>query len=62
MVAYRFYCLDGAGTIGQAEWIDAEDDDDAVRKARRLKNGALKCEIWSKSRLVATLSANDLAS
>jgi hypothetical protein len=61
MSEYRLYCLDGAGSISFADWIQADDDEGAVRQARELKSSALKCEVWQGSRLVATLNANDLA-
>ena len=61
MAAYRLYCLDGAGGINTADWIDAPSDDDAVRQAKKMKNGALKCEIWRESHLVGILGAQDLA-
>lgn len=59
MAAYRFYCLDGEGRITFAEWIDARDDVDAVRKARDLRLHAPKCEVWQGKRLVATLNARE---
>jgi hypothetical protein len=60
MVAYRLYCLDGLGGIELADIIEAADDGEAIDQARQLKSGALKCEVWSGSRLVATLKASDL--
>lgn len=61
MSDYRLYSLDGAGSISFADWIRADDDEHAVRQARKLKSSALKCEVWQGSRLVATLGSNDLA-
>jgi hypothetical protein len=58
---YCLYCLDGTGRISLAEWIDAADDDDAIRQAHDLKRGALKCEIWLGTRLVATIDAQALS-
>jgi len=49
------YCLDGAGEIELADWIEAADDADAVRQAQKLKKDARKCEVWQGRRLVATL-------
>jgi hypothetical protein len=57
-VIYRVYCLDGAGRIGLAEWIDADNDSEAVAQAQTLKNGAIKCEIWESRRLVAVFGAD----
>ena len=48
MVAYRFYCLDGAGSIQLADWIDAATDEEAVRQARELRKDFAKCEVWHK--------------
>jgi len=61
MVAYRLYCLDGTGRISEADWIEAKDDNEAVAAARRLKSNAIKCEIWSADRMVASLNHHDLA-
>jgi hypothetical protein len=61
MQNYRLYCLDGVGSIGLAEWIQALDDDDAIRQAYELKRGALKCEVWLGMRLVATLDRQALS-
>ena len=52
---YRLYCLEATGSISLAEWIEALDDADALRQARDLKPGALKCEIWCGKRPVATI-------
>jgi hypothetical protein len=60
MREYRLYCLDGAGRIGFAEWIEAADDEQAVAKARELKKNTAICEVWERHRLVATLNADDL--
>lgn len=61
MPDYRLYCLDGAGKISFADWIVAEDDAEAMAKAREMKLNASKCEIWLQQRLVATLGAADLS-
>jgi hypothetical protein len=61
MANYRLYCLDGAGLISMAEWIEADGDDDAVAQARSLKRNGQKCEVWKKTRLIATLGPDDLA-
>lgn len=60
MAEYRVYCLDGAGKIDLAEWINAESDDDAIIEARKMNHGGTKCEIWQGSRLVARLGPHDL--
>ncbi len=56
MASYRMYCLDRAGRIGFAEWLEAEDDSEALALARNLKEGVLKCEVWRGNRLVSSLS------
>jgi hypothetical protein len=61
VVEFRLYCLDREGRIDLAEVIHAKTDEEAVAKARRLKRHTLKCEIWQGHRLVATLTADDLA-
>lgn len=61
MPSYRLYCLDGAGRISLADWIEADDDEKAIASARKIEHGALKCEIWQGDRLVAKLNAHDLA-
>ena len=53
--------MDGAGSIHFAEEIEAEDDVAAIGIARASKANAIKCEVWQGKRLVAALSATDLA-
>ena len=55
---YRIYFLDGAGSIGLADWIEADCDEAAVTQARNLKPDMHRCEIWLKNRLVATIDGN----
>jgi hypothetical protein len=48
---YRLYRLDGAGKISAAEWLEAADDDQALRQARtRCTTGTF--ELWDRYRLV----------
>ena len=54
--SYRLYCLDGAGKITTAEWLEATDDADAERQARDRKLGVAS-EVWDRSRLVARIEA-----
>jgi hypothetical protein len=61
MAEYRVYRLDGSGQISRAEWIEADDDDTAVRKARELKDSCVTCEIWQRERLVASFREDDTA-
>jgi hypothetical protein len=60
MTAYRLYCLDGAGNIGLADWIEADSDEAALTKARELRPEAHRCEVWEKGRLVAHLNEQGL--
>jgi hypothetical protein len=46
--------MDGSGKITLAHWVEASDDDDAIRKTKALKGDA-PIEIWLKSRLIARL-------
>jgi len=55
MTAYRLYCLDGAGHISLADWIEAASDAEALAEARQLKKDALQCEVWQGDRLVGSL-------
>jgi hypothetical protein len=52
--------MDGSGKITLAHWLEASDDDDAIRKTKALKGDAPRCEIWLKSRLIARLSPGGL--
>jgi len=60
MPDYRLYCLDGGGHIGFADWIEANDDADAIAKARRLKRNGQRCEVWRRTNLIAILDGHDL--
>ena len=59
MAAYRLYFLDGVNRFSRAEWIEAENDGDAIRRAKHYMQDSGKCEIWDRQRLVARLSADD---
>lgn len=51
---YRVYCLDGAGKVASAEWIEASDDEAAIEDVRQTHEGE-KCELWEGRRLIARL-------
>jgi hypothetical protein len=57
MAHYRFYCLDGVGRIGLADWIEADGDDEAIAQAHQMRPDAHKCEVWLKNRLVAKITS-----
>jgi len=48
---YRLYCLDGADKITLAEWLEADDDQDALGKAGE-RSDYVNCEVWDRGRLV----------
>lgn len=50
--SYRLFKMDPqSGRRGPGEWIEAADDDDALRLARDVVP-AIKCEVWLQTRLV----------
>jgi len=51
---YRVYCYDGAHKVVTADWLEAASDDEAIAKAKARGFGT-KCEIWERSRMVASL-------
>ena len=51
MPSYRVYCLDGAGKITSAEWLQADSDDEALRQARE-RASEIPCEVWDRNRLI----------
>ena len=51
MPMYRVYCLDGAGKVSTADWIEAENDSAALDAARKFA-GSAHCEAWLGERLV----------
>ena len=57
MATYRLYCLDGAGKVASAEWIEADDDEAALAASADLREGRA-CELWQNSRLVARIERN----
>jgi hypothetical protein len=58
MADYRFYCLDGDGRIGLADWIVADTDEQAIARAHEMRPAAHKCEIWLETRLVAKINSS----
>ena len=51
MANFRLYRLDGAGKIGTAEWLEAEDENHALELARAL-NASTAVEIWNRNKLI----------
>ena len=60
MADYRIYRFDGISRIEMAEWIDALDDDDAIRKAVEIGSTAAKSELWQGNRLIIALGREGL--
>ena len=56
MPSYRLYCLDEAGKIVKAEWLDNDSDSDALEEARQRQH-PVPCELWERQRLVGTVEA-----
>jgi hypothetical protein len=54
MPEYRLYCQDRDGGFTKKHDFSANDDDDALAKAKGLKV-AVKSELWEGNRLVAEL-------
>ena len=54
MAHYRFYCVDGAGKITRAQFIEADNDEDAIMIARSFEE-PVKCELWQRDRLITTI-------
>ena len=50
--SYRLYGLDGVNKVASGEWVEADDDDEAIEAARQKFDGGL-CEVWQGRRLVA---------
>ena len=60
MPNYRLYRLDGAGKIANAEWIEASEDDEALREAKTRADSA-SFELWQQHRLVQRYRVNGAA-
>lgn len=54
MSEYRLYCLDERGRFAKSHEIYAEDDGDALAKARAMKLDVV-CELWSRDRFIGKL-------
>jgi hypothetical protein len=48
---FRLYRLDGAGKIASAEWLDADDEAQALDLARGL-NATTTVEVWNRNKLI----------
>ena len=54
MANYRIYCLDGAGKVASAGWIEAGDDEAAIDLVKEKYDG-FKSELWDGKRLVGRI-------
>ena len=61
-VSYRIYKLNRAGAIVSGEWIEAEDEHDARRKAHALcDEGTPSVELWQGARKLGVFPCGDAA-
>ena len=51
---YRLYCLNEADEVVASEWINAVDEEEAIRAAKENHPDA-HCELWLGERLIAKL-------
>ena len=51
---YRVYCYDATDKVVTADLVEADNDAEAIEKAKAAGFGS-KCEIWEGKRLVAQL-------
>ena len=58
MAQYRIYRFDGAGRVGEAEWLDAASDEAAIGEARTRE---AVHELWQDRRLVMRQGGGRLA-
>lgn len=54
MSYYRLYCLDSAGKIESADWLEAQSDEDAIMQARHVGLHRSR-ELWDHDRVVARI-------
>lgn len=57
---YRYYHLDGDGSLHCAEWFSAASEEDAILRVQANHPNS-KCELWRGSRLVARLSPSQFS-
>ena len=57
--SYRYYRLDGAGHLDDAEWFFSATDRGAIAQVEA-QHPETRCEVWQGSRLVAKLSPSQV--
>ena len=57
---YRYYDLDSVGHFGSGEWLEANNDEDAVEQIVS-RHGVARWEIWQGERIVARQTRRPLA-
>lgn len=61
MPSYMIFRIDlDSRRRSPSEWLEADDDDEALESARSLADGT-KCEVWLKTRLVGIVGAKSEA-
>ena len=57
MAKYVIYFLNDRGGFSRSDWLDAENDADALSQARQLKLDQ-DCEVWLRDRMVGRVPAS----
>ena len=60
--SYRYYCLDSSGRLHNADWLQADSDEEAISLVKAKHSDARRCEIWQGQRLVAAIAAPERSS
>ena len=56
MTKYVIYCVNERCVFSRSEWIDADNDADALDRARKLSLDQ-DCEVWLRDRMVGRVPA-----
>ena len=56
MATYRLYLMDGLGKIGSVQYLEAQDDREAIQIACEMELNVI-AEIWDRDRFVAGIPA-----
>ena len=55
MAEYRVYRLDGLSRTTSTEAVDAQSDEEAVKRVQRTMGTTVRCEIWRGNKIVKRL-------